>query len=52
LTNFKAVSARDENFAMPIMMKRFEQIDESIARHLSRLAIGRLHGDASAGGQN
>lgn len=36
-TKFKAVNARDKNFTAAKMRRRFERIDESIARYMSQL---------------
>src|SRR5580692_10217146 len=45
-SKFKAVNARDKNFTEAKMKRRFERIDESIARYLSQLETADRHGDA------
>src|SRR6201997_4234088 len=45
-SKFKAVNARDRNFTEAKMKRRFERIDESIARYLSQLETADRHGDA------
>ena len=45
-SKFKAVNARDKNFTEAKMRRRFERIDESIARYLSQLETADRHGDA------
>src|SRR5215472_3281249 len=44
-SKFKAVNARDKNFTEAKMRRRFERIDESIARYLSQLETADRHGD-------
>ena len=48
-SKFKAVNARDKNFTEAKMKRRFERIDESIARYLSQLETADRHGDAVPG---
>lgn len=48
-SKFKAVNARDKNFTEAKMRRRFERIDESIARYLSQLETADRHGDAVPG---
>ena len=43
--NFKAVNARDKNFTEAKMKRRFERIEESIARYLSQLETADLRGE-------
>src|SRR6516225_2904091 len=45
-SKFKAVNARDNNFTEAKMKRRFERIEESIARYLSQLETTDLRGDA------
>ena len=45
-SKFKAVNARDKNFSEAKIKRRFERIDESIARYLSQLETADRHGDA------
>jgi hypothetical protein len=45
-SKFKAVNARDNNFTEAKMKRRFERIDESIARYMSQLETADRHGDA------
>ena len=45
-SKFKAVNARDKNFTEAKMRRRFERIEESVARYLSQLETADLHGDA------
>ena len=45
-SKFKAVNARDKNFTEAKMRRRFERIDESIARYLSQLETADRQGDA------
>jgi len=45
-SKFKAVNARDKNYTEAKMKRRFERIDESIARYLSQLETADRHGDA------
>src|SRR3974377_1856374 len=45
-SKFKAVNAREKNFTETKMKRRFERIDESIARYLSQLETADRHGDA------
>jgi transposase len=45
-SKFKAVNARDKNFTEAKMKRRFERIDESIARYISQLETADRHGDA------
>lgn len=45
-SKFKAVNARDKNFTESKMQRRFERIDESIARYMSQLETADRHGDA------
>ena len=45
-SKFKAVNARDKNFTEAKMRRRFERIEESIARYLSQLETADLRGDA------
>lgn len=45
-SKFKAVNARDKNFTEAKMRRRFERIDESVARYLSQLETADRHGDA------
>jgi transposase len=45
-SKFKAVNARDKNFTEAKMKRRFERIEESIARYLSQLETADLRGDA------
>ena len=45
-SKFKAINARDKNFTEAKMKRRFERIDESIARYLSQLETADRHGDA------
>ena len=45
-SKFKAVNARDKNFTEAKMMRRFERIEESVARYLSQLETADLRGDA------
>jgi transposase len=45
-SKFKAVNARDKNFTEAKMKRRFEQIDESIARYMAQLEAADRHGDA------
>ena len=44
-SKFKAVNARDKNFTEAKMRRRFERIEESIARYLSQLESADLRGD-------
>jgi transposase len=44
-SKFKAVNARDKNFTEAKMKRRFERIDESIARYLSQLETADLRGE-------
>jgi transposase len=44
-SKFKAVNARDKNFTEAKMRRRFERIEESIARYLSQLETADLRGD-------
>ena len=44
-SKFKAVNARDKNFTEAKMKRRFERIDESIARYLSQLETADRQGD-------
>src|ERR1700745_2370595 len=45
-SKFKAVNARDKNFTEAKMRRRFERIEETIARYLSQLETADLRGDA------
>src|SRR5499427_10276181 len=45
-SKFKAVNARDKNFTEAKMRRRFERIEESVARYLSQLETADLRGDA------
>jgi transposase len=45
-SKFKAVNGQDKNFTEAKMKRRFERIDESIARYLSQLETADRHGDA------
>ena len=45
-SKFKAVNARDKNFTEAKMRRRFERIEESIARYLSQLETADLRGEA------
>jgi hypothetical protein len=45
-SKFKAVNARDKNFTEAKMKRRFERIEESIARYLSQLETTDLRGEA------
>ena len=45
-SKFKAVNARDNNFTEAKMKRRFERIEESIARYLSQLETTDLRGEA------
>ena len=45
-SKFKAVNARDKNFTESKMKRRFERIEESVARYLSQLDTADLRGDA------
>ena len=45
-SKFKAVNARDKNFTEAKMRRRFERIEESIARYLSQLDTADLRGEA------
>src|SRR5262252_2336902 len=45
-SKFKAVNARDKNFTEAKMKRRFERIEESIARYLSQLETADVRGDA------
>ena len=45
-SKFKAVNAHDKNFTEAKMRRRFERIEESVARYLSQLETADLRGDA------
>ncbi len=45
-SKFKVVNTRDKNFTEVKMKRRFERIDQSIARYLSQLETADRHGDA------